>query len=151
MLAYWFADYHVAEMDVTPFSPCWNTTAYADKQTESQVSEGVPYLCHDHSRRVVSRGVYACDDNVMSVDAAECVDIMVIGWLWEALVFAVQHLYGSDLLDLQRADPGDSIVVMNKSLAVCLHDERALAERKGLMLVDADNIKWPRSLQQQCG
>lgn len=49
------------------------------------------------------------DDDVVIIDAAKLVDIMVCGLLWETVVFFVQHLHGGDLLYLEWADPAYSV------------------------------------------
>ena len=69
-------------------------------------------LGDDCSHWVVAWCMQSRDDNVMTSNAAQGIDIVIDARLWQRFVLLVQHLQCIDLFYLQGMDPSDCIILV---------------------------------------
>jgi len=67
-------------------------------------------VCDDGGCGTVPCSRQAGDYDVVPVDGAEGVDVVIGSRLRDAVVYFVEHFFGGMLFDFERANPADSVI-----------------------------------------
>jgi hypothetical protein len=93
----WFADHDMAQPDHPIVCLYRHATSNANQQAISEVLERHPHLGDDCGRRAISNLMETGNHNIVAIDAAELVNVVIRDGLLDRHVLFIQHLQRRDL------------------------------------------------------